>query len=371
MRTKRVLSRILIPSTLLCFVGLGSGCAHTEIPVPPPQPGVVADQPVAKGISFNKVIELLRTRPYDPKQLPVRTTPLADIKNPALLHDSGRTLDSTEDILPPFKRLLHPNGVCLAGEWIIERNNPYSGVYRPGSRCPIVARISPTVDAVTMRKGHANSIGLVGKIFPSHDPNEPVATANFITQTDIGGIIAERSTLLFSGLTLSNAPNVTAIRRGAGAIALGVQSRVLAKVDKRTTERQLYPLAEVNMSTTPPYTPAYMKITLDPALESLGNKNPKDLRFELWEAVQKEPLIYNITLSNRGYTSGPIFYRRAHIRWDEQPVGKLVFNQAFLSAPCDDQIHFRHPPWREQINDPSSTVRLKRGTGFAKPLGTP
>jgi hypothetical protein len=51
-----------------------------------------------------------------------------------LLDASRRTLDDHSDVLPPFRKLLHPNGVCLAGTWNITEETPYTGYFRKGGR---------------------------------------------------------------------------------------------------------------------------------------------------------------------------------------------------------------------------------------------
>ena len=41
-----------------------------------------------------------------------------------------------------YRRLLHPNGICLTGIWEIDADTPYSGYFRHSSRALIVARYS-------------------------------------------------------------------------------------------------------------------------------------------------------------------------------------------------------------------------------------
>ncbi len=353
---------------LLVLLSIGPACRGPE--QPPSAIPTVAAAPPSEGISFNEVLAVLRTQRYDPAHLPLKAASLADIRSPQMLKDAGRTLDSTADLLPPFRRLLHPNGICLAGEWVIEKDNLYSGLFKAGTHFPLIARISPATDNVAPHKGHPISIGLVGKVFPNHNPDRPVNTANFITQTDIGGIIAARSKMLYAGLVMTNAPDTTAIHRGLGVPAFAALGRVLDQVDVRKLERQLYPLAEANKSGEPTRTPAYMKLTLNSSLETSGPGRGQDIRLEIWEQLQRRaPLLYDITLSDEGHTEGPDFLRKAIVKWDTTPVGKLVFTEAILSEPCDDQIHFRHPPWREDVNDPASSVRKKRGAAFGQPLG--
>src|SRR6202035_188329 len=105
---------------------------------------------------------------------------------------SERAIDSSADLRwgidrKGFRRLVHPNGVCLTGLWQITEETEYSGYFSKGSQALAVGRYSTC--CTETRRGHARSLSLVGKLYPTTDPNhhEPLRTANFITQQDIGG----------------------------------------------------------------------------------------------------------------------------------------------------------------------------------------
>ncbi len=352
-------------AALLLGMLMGSACTPKPVTTIQKSP----THPTTSLVSFDEVLQLLRSRPYDPAHLPLKSIPAADMGSSEMLRDAGRTLDSSADMLPPFRRLLHPNGVCLAGEWIIDRENPYSGLFKAGSRFPLVARLSPSNDAIAPHRLHVMSIGLVGKVFPAQDRRTLVQTANFITQTDIGGYISPKSKILYSDLVLTNAPDVTAVNRGLGLPGFARLGNIFDRVDVMKTERQLYPLAEAYRSGEPTRTPKFMKLTLHPGLETPDEGSGQDVRLEVWQqATPKNPLVYDITVSDRGETVGPDFLRRSRVHWEMAPIGRLVFAEAILSKACDDQIHFQHPAWREDVNDPVSSVRAKNGVAFGQPL---
>ena len=85
------------------------------------------------------------------------------------------------------RRIVHPNGVCLIGRWEITEDTGYSGYFAKGSTALAVARYSTC--CTETRRGHTRSLSMVGKLFPTTDPEHaaPLRTANFMTQDDIGG----------------------------------------------------------------------------------------------------------------------------------------------------------------------------------------
>ena len=104
---------------------------------------------------------------------------------------------------------MHPNGVCLTGRWSIDQETPYSGCFRKGTDAVIVGRYSTCCGET--RRGRTRSLSLVGKLFPTGNPGhlEPLPTATFFTQADIG----RRATQFVNGVELRNAPDRR--RRGA------------------------------------------------------------------------------------------------------------------------------------------------------------
>src|SRR6266849_10106761 len=134
-----------------------------------------------------------------------------------------------------FRRIVHPNGICLIGRWTITEETPYSGYFRKGSQALVVGRYSTC--CTETRRGHTRSLSLVGKLFPTTDPNHttPHRTANFITQEDIGGANTES----INDVELRNAPNTSAWRRRGGLPILMVTGLLFGRVDKQPAHRQL------------------------------------------------------------------------------------------------------------------------------------
>src|SRR5262249_45786568 len=111
------------------------------------------------------------------------------------LQASRRTLASQADLRwgpdgRGFRRIVHPNGVCLTGTWGIDEapeGTAYSGYFKPGSRALIVGRYSTC--CTETRSGHYRSLAMAAKIYPTTDRDhaQPYRTANFFTQEDLGG----------------------------------------------------------------------------------------------------------------------------------------------------------------------------------------
>src|SRR5437899_11956728 len=150
-----------------------------------------------------------------------------------------RTVDSHADLRwgadgKGFRRLLHPNGVCLTGLWEITEPTEYSGYFRKGSQALVVGRYSTC--CTETRRGHTRSLSLVGKLFPITDAShpQPLQTASFITQQDIAG----EDTDYINDAELRNAPDVHVLRRGSGVPILLITGALFQRVDNEPSHRQ-------------------------------------------------------------------------------------------------------------------------------------
>jgi hypothetical protein len=277
----------------------------------------------------------------------------------------ARAVDSSADLRwgpdrRGFRRLLHPNGICLTGLWEVTEETKYSGYFRKDSRALLIARYSTCCTAT--QRGRERSLSLVGKLFPTTDPNhgEPLHTANFITQQDIGG---DHTDYINDAETL-NAPNTTAWRRGFGVPVLLVTGIVFGRVDKNPTIRQLYQIAELGKPEgEPTRTPAFMRLVVDPSQPRIDGET-LDFRDEIMAQIfdsgdpnPKRTLTFHIEVTDQGLTRGPNFFqRRAFGDWLR--IGKMTFDNAVASYNGDFVIHFTHPTWRDDPNDPATATRV-------------
>ena len=250
--------------------------------------------------------------------------------------------------------------MCLIGKWQITEDNPYSGYYRPGSTALVVARYSS--GAGGNLRGRIRSLALVGKLFPTTDPDHPtpLRTANFITQQDIGG---ERSDSINEAV-LRNAPDVTVFRRGpAGTLLIKVAS-VFRRVDQQPTIRQNYPVAELGKPAgEPTRAPMFMQLAVSPGQPVIPGED-LDVRdevmahiFDKGDPVPKRTLTFTINVTDDGKTRGtPFRVRRTFKNWKQ--IGTIVFDNAVVSYNGDAVIHFAHPTWRQDRNDPTTATRV-------------
>src|SRR4051812_49367436 len=278
---------------------------------------------------------------------------------------SARSVDSAADLRwgadgKGFTRFLHPTGVCLTGRWQITEDTAYSGYFRKGSSALVAARYSSGGGGNL--RGRVRSLALVGKLFPTTDPDHPerLRTANFITQQDIGGEL----TASINDARLRNAPDVTVFRRGpAGTLLIRVAS-VFRRVDQEPTVRQLYPVAELGKPAgEPTKAPAFMELRVAggtpviPGAELDVRDEVMAQIFDRGDPAPKRTLTFTIHVTDEGQTSGTrVRVRRTFQNWRQ--IGTIVFDNAVISHNGDAVIHFTHPTWRQDRNDPATATRI-------------
>jgi hypothetical protein len=330
------------------------------------------------GSRFREVVDALFANPYQKvwggagePPLPILEQTLSSVFGGLLgratrfEHATVRSVDSGADLRwgangRGFTRFLHPTGVCLVGRWEITEDTPYSGYFRKGSSALIVGRYSSGGGG--NRRGAVRSLALVGKLFPTTDPDhpEPLRTANFFTQQDIGGEL----TASINDALLRNAPEVTVFRRGpAGTLLVRVAS-VFRRVDQEPTIRQLYQVAELGKPAgEPTRAPAFMELRVAPGHPVIPGEE-LDVRDEVMAQIfdrgdprPKRTLTFTINVTDEGQTSGtPFRVRRSFQNWRQ--IGTIVFDNAVVSHNGDAVIHFTHATWRQDRNDPSTATRI-------------
>jgi hypothetical protein len=341
--------------------------------------GTTDEDRAYRGSSYRDVVDAVFANPYQrvwgaagEPPLPVAKVTLASVlgglirsQKIALLRASERTVDSGADLRwgPDrlgFRRLLHPNGICLTGRWEITEPSDYSGYFAAGRTALVVARYSTC--CTDTRRGSTRSLALVAKLFPTSNPDEtsPLRTASLITQQDIGG---DRTDYI-NDAELCNAPDTTALRRGIGLPVLLLTGMSLARADRMPTIRQLYEIAELGKpADQPTRAPQFLRLLPAPEQPRVGGDR-LDFRDEVMshiydrgDAAPKRTLTFTIDVTDDGWTSGSkLRERRSFRNW--RRIGRFVFDRAVASLNGDRVIHFHHPTWRGDRNNPATATRV-------------
>ena len=83
--------------------------------------------------------------------------------------------------------------------------------------------------------------------------------------------------------------------------------------------------------------------------------------YDKGESEPRRTLTFDIEVSDRGHTEGTIVQRCIIQNWKR--IGRIVFTEAVASYNGDFVVHFHHPPWRNDRNDPSSVARIRTVDG--------
>ena len=81
--------------------------------------------------------------------------------------------------------------------------------------------------------------------------------------------------------------------------------------------------------------------------------------FDRGDAKPRRLLVFDIEVDRRGHTQRglPIFERRTFKNW--RRIGRMVpFDNAAATYNGDFVIHFHHPTWRGDRNDPATATRV-------------
>lgn len=342
--------------------------------------GITREDKEYRGSRFSDVKAAIFANPYqkvwgDPNEPPLpnyKTTnksvyagTLPGGQPPQFKLASIRALDSAADLRwgedrKGFRRLLRPNGVCVTGVWEITEDNPYSGYFKKGSQGLVIARISAGV-TMTLR-GIRRAYGIVLKLYPTADENHEnlLQTANVFLADDLGGTTASHIT----EVELTNAPHVTGFNRGNEIPVLLKEGVIFELVDRMSTTRQVYPIAELEKSLdVQTNSPEFMRLKVSSGHRVIDEEDVRnEVLAHIFDKGNPKPqrtLSFDISVSDRGKKSGfPLFpkgQRQTITNW--QTIGKVNFNNGVASYNGDFVIHFRHPTWRKDRNDPHTSVR--------------
>jgi hypothetical protein len=277
--------------------------------------------------SFQEVWSTVTSDPYELPHNQVTLRSFFGFLKNYLKEAATRTIRDRSDLLPRFTKLVHPNGICLAGTWSITEDSPYTGYFAKGSEGLIIARASVALSDTVAGKYRA--FGFAGKLFPSRDPLHHGAspTANFFVVDDLGGTLARH----YTDVAMTNQPQAT-LR--ASLLAIGAATaRAFKSADRNPNIRQVYEVAELGMENPSlSHTPAWFQIQAAPG----RSIDADDFRDELRLARHGGKLRFDIAV-------GPTRERLTRI-------GHIDFTEDVVSDSCDHRLHFHHPKWRSDLH---------------------
>ncbi len=291
------------------------------------------NQSNGKKLSFQSVWNEVIKDPY--RTLPhtkVSYFKLSSAGKDVILENSQRTLNDHSDIIAPFEKLAHPNGICFKGTWEIYHDNPFSGYFKKGSKALIIVRASSAMS--NTRRGEIRAFGLAGKLFATlrEDEVSKEDTANFFLIDDLGGSDAAH----FTDVALSNEPAVTTTFEVIKHLLYGVKvARTFAKADKHPGIRQVYEVSYLGeKKDAKVLTPKWMKVEAQKG----ETVDAEDFRDELYLENGKK-LIFDIAVASE--------IKEGKKVW--QTIGTITLDTSVTSGSCDRQLHFHHPLWRDDL----------------------
>jgi hypothetical protein len=330
-----------------------------------------------KGSRYSEVRQALYANPYRggasgqaPGPLPMFRSTIGNAwrgtlhGHKFLKEASARTIDTRSDLRwgtdrKGFRRILAPNGICVLGTWEITADNPYTGYFQKGAKGLTIGRVSS--DGNETRRGQRRSISLGMKIYPTTDPEHPtpLIPASLIAQEDLGGM----RTAFVNDAELRNMPNVHAYRRGIYVLVMIRAGLYFLPLDKVGDVRQLHEIAELDKpANVPTRCPEHMMLKMATGqrrIEGDGLDFRDEIYAHMFSPGDQNPtgsMEFDIFVSDTGKRRGfPGFRRVTVTNW--QRIGTLRFTEAVCSYNGDHVIHFHHPGWRDNKNDPSTAIR--------------
>ncbi len=284
--------------------------------------------------SFQDVWDIVSSNPLD--KLPqnnISYRKLTTSTEDTILKNAQRTLLDHADILDPFDKLAHPNGICFKGIWSIDNSNIYSGYFKKDTKALIIARASTALSNTTSDSNRA--FGFAGKIFPTMDPNKinKQNSANFFLIDDLGGTDAKH----YTDVVLTNEPEVSFTFEVLKNLLYAIKvAYTFNKVDNHSSIRQLYEISQLGEDNNKDIiTPKWMK------LEAKNSKkvDAKDFRDEL-KIIDNDSLVFNIFVANNIINDNK--------NWKQ--IGTITLDSSIISNSCDHKLHFHHPRYKDDLN---------------------
>lgn len=237
-----------------------------------------------------------------------------------------RTLNTHEDAYPYFDKLLHSNGICFQGEWNIDSESPWTGLYATKTKIPVIVRASTTLGGVLRDEKRGFSLAL--KFFPAPNRQSPTISQNIFLIDTLAGYQMDS---IFDS-TVSNQPDFGI----SFDFAMGLHViKTFAAADFDPSFRPVDHIASVRRNgeiVDEAIGPQGLKLI--PTHQTSGQV-PKDFRSEMRQEARKKKLIYEIWVSEDRPS--------ASVQRDWKKIGKLSLRDPRITYGCDRRLHFPHP----------------------------
>lgn len=229
------------------------------------------------------------------------------------------------------QKVVHRWGVCADGVWEITEASPYTGLFTPGTRVPVLMRLATGSNRTFHMPLATRTWGVAVKLFPARDPQTPVVTRNLVL-FDQYGLDGQARAHFVTPATGDPPLYWTNHIRAAGLLSQGARW-LLGRFDDAPLYRSLVPLADVDQDGVAPFAAnAPVVLTLHVRHHPLQDApQPSDYRDEI-RAYPPGELIFDVVVPPQ--VGHPQL----------QVVGTLTVGETVLSPTCDGALHFWHPP---------------------------
>lgn len=249
---------------------------------------------------------------------------------------SEQTLNDEADYYERLDKLVHSNGICMAGTWQITESGkngegqPYTGMFAKDAKSLFIGRLSVALSDT--KQGEHQAFGMAGKIFGTNDPTQNVTTESFFVADVLTG--ARRDSVFVAPMT-----NKPKIGFRFSVLSLGLKiGPIFSKADKDAGMRPINGIAQMGLTADAnPVSPKYMM--LSPMKPVNYQINPGvDFRQEF--ALTPQESAKNITRDFAIYVSETATKPEDN-GW--QHIGYIKADKTAVSYGCDRQLHFAHP----------------------------
>ena len=287
---------------------------------------------------FSIVKQVVFSDPYQAlPHYPVDKSLFGSKKGPGnhLLKAARRTLELDDDLydFPRGQKLLQANGICFSGSWQINPGSPFTGLYQPSTRVPVIARVSVSLEGT--RQKDKRAMGMAIKLFPPQDDDLSYRSYNIFLMHNMAGV----RTRYVLDLDMDNEPTLGGL---PGLSKLGTALRLLKDLETADREQsgglanaRFRPVSHLAAHAVPGsvVAPKWLRISVEKDTPRVSMDDFRDeLRLGNYPGHKLVWLIEAAKADDRG---------KAGAKWQE--IGQLEFTDSVTSSACDRRLHFKHP----------------------------